>query len=74
MAREMVETGDWFTPHYNNLTYLDKPPVYFWMVASSFTLFGPSEWSARLPGALLGLATVLLAWLWGRRAEEKGKG
>ncbi len=74
VAREMVETGDWVTPHYNNLTYLDKPPVYFWMVASSFTLFGSSEWSARLPGALLGLATVLLAWLWGRRAEEKGKG
>ncbi len=68
----MLEAGDWTTPRFNHLTYLDKPPVYFWLVAASFKLLGTSAEAARLPSALLGMATVLLAWFWGRHLGGGG--
>jgi hypothetical protein len=67
VAREMLTSGDWITPHYNTLIYLDKPPVYFWLVAGSFKVWGMNEGAARLPSALVALATLLLVWLLGRR-------
>ena len=67
VAREMLASGDWATPHYDGLPYLDKPPVFFWLVASSFKLAGLHEWSARAPSALMGLSLLLLAWFLARR-------
>lgn len=67
VAREMVVTHDWITPHYDGLPYLDKPVVLFWMIAAAFRALGMSAWSARLPEALAALAAVLLAWAMGRR-------
>lgn len=71
VAREMLAGGDWITPHFNNFSYLDKPPVFFWAVASSFKLTGLSEASARFPSALAALLTVFLGWLLARRMFEK---
>jgi len=67
VAREMVTHGDWVTPHFNNLAYLDKPPVYFWAVASAFKVAGLSEASARFPSALAAVFMVCLVWLLSRR-------
>jgi 4-amino-4-deoxy-L-arabinose transferase-like glycosyltransferase len=67
VGREMLVSGDWITPHYNGLAYLDKPAVYFWLVAASLKTFGVSESAARLPSALMGVATMLLAWFLARR-------
>jgi 4-amino-4-deoxy-L-arabinose transferase-like glycosyltransferase len=67
VAREMLVSGDLITPHFDTLTYLDKPAVYFWLVAGSFRLLGINEWAARLPSALLALGAMLLTWFLGRR-------
>jgi 4-amino-4-deoxy-L-arabinose transferase-like glycosyltransferase len=67
VAREMVTHGDWVTPHFNNLAYLDKPPVYFWAVASAFKVAGLSEASARFPSALAAVFMICLVWLLSRR-------
>jgi 4-amino-4-deoxy-L-arabinose transferase-like glycosyltransferase len=65
VAREMLETGDWLTPRLNYQTFLDKPPLLYWMTAAGFRLFGVSEAVARLPvmiSAVVGLgATFVLA-------------
>ncbi|HXJ93998.1 MAG TPA: glycosyltransferase family 39 protein [Terriglobia bacterium] len=66
VAREMLVQHDWITPHYDTLPYLDKPVVFFWLVASSFRAFGISEWAARLPSALAALLTMLVVWLLAR--------
>jgi len=66
VAREMIVMHDWITPHYDSLPYLDKPAVFFWLVAASFRLFGISEWAARLPSALAALATMVLVWVLAR--------
>ena len=67
VGREMLVSGDWITPHFNGFVYLDKPAVYFWMVAASLRTFGVSEGAARLPSALMGVATLLLVWFLARR-------
>jgi 4-amino-4-deoxy-L-arabinose transferase-like glycosyltransferase len=67
VGRQMMVSGDWITPHYNGFVYLDKPAVFFWMVAASLKTFGVSEAAARLPSALMALATMLLAWFLARR-------
>ena len=73
IAREMLERGDWAIPHINGVPYLEKPPLYFWLTAFTFALFGYSEWAVRLWSALSTLGAVLLTWriglhLYGRRA------
>ncbi len=66
VGREMMVTHDWITPHFNSFVVLDKPAVFFWMVAASLKTFGVSEWAARFPSALMGVATMLLVWFLGR--------
>lgn len=67
VAREMLVSGDWITPHFNTLPYLDKPAVFFWLAAGSFRLLGMSEAAARLPSALAALGTMFLTWFMARR-------
>ena len=67
VGREMLVSGDWITPHFNSFAVLDKPAVFFWMVAASLKTFGVSEGAARLPSALMAAATMLLVWFLARR-------
>ena len=60
IPREMLETGDFVTPHLNYVKYFEKPPLFYWAVAGSMAAFGPSESAARAVPALSGLAMVLL--------------
>jgi 4-amino-4-deoxy-L-arabinose transferase-like glycosyltransferase len=66
IAREMVLSGDWLTPHLNGTRYLDKPPLFYWLIALAYKAFGVSEFSARLPIALAGLGGVLVTYSIGR--------
>jgi len=73
VAWEMVDSGDWVTPHMNGAIHLDKPPMAYWLGATGLTLFGHSERAVRLPLAIAATATLLLVlylgqWLFGRRA------
>lgn len=68
IAREMVEGGDWLTPRFDGLRYLEKPPLYYWLTALTYALFGFSEWGVRLWSALGALGTVLATWLLGSEA------
>jgi hypothetical protein len=71
VAREMLVSHDWITPHYDHLTYLDKPAFLFWMIAGTFDCLHVSEWSARFPSALLALATAMLVWAMARRMSGR---
>jgi 4-amino-4-deoxy-L-arabinose transferase-like glycosyltransferase len=73
-AREMVETGDWLTPHFNYEDRWQKPALYYWLTAATYRIVGPSEFGARLWSALSGLGLVLLAWWAARRmsGDEDG--
>ncbi len=67
VPREMFVSGDWVTPRLNGIKFFDKPPLQYWATASAYTLFGPSEWTARIWSALVGLLGALAAW-WAARS------
>ena len=71
IAMRMAETGDWVTPrayfHGRLVPFWGKPPLQFWLTAGSFRLLGVSEWAARLPGYLAGLAMLGITFAFARR-------
>ena len=66
IAREMLETGDFITPHLNYVKYLEKPPLFYWLTAGSMALFGQNELAARAVPALSGWLTLLIVIFVGR--------
>ncbi len=67
-ARTMMETGNWIVPLFGGVPRLTKPPLVYWTVAGSATLFGElNEWTARVPAAIAAvLLTLLVGWQAGR--------
>jgi 4-amino-4-deoxy-L-arabinose transferase len=66
-AREMVESGDWLTPRFNDENRWEKPILYYWLTSAAYLVTGPTEFAARLWAALSGVGLVLLAWGIARR-------
>lgn len=66
-AKEMVRSGDWITPHWNDQAFFQKPPLLIWITALLFKVFGVSETAARAVSALSGVGVVLLTLLQARR-------
>jgi len=46
-AREMLEGGDWVTPHFNGRPRFDKPILFYWLISLSYRLFGVTEFAVR---------------------------
>ncbi len=68
VSKEMVERGDWVLMHVNGKNYMDKPPLFFWLIAlSSFLWQGFTSFSARFPSGLFGTLTVLLTFFLGKK-------
>src|SRR5664279_1645840 len=63
----MLATRDFVTPRLNGVLYFEKPPLYYWSVAASIAILGPTEMAVRLPGKLAAVATLLLAVAFARR-------
>lgn len=74
IPREMLESGDFITPRLDYVVYFEKPPLYHWLNALSFTIFGENEFGARFFSALSGLAGILLTWHIGRRVFGRRAG
>ena len=67
-AKEMLQRHDWVTLYANGIRYLEKAPLMYWGVATSYTLFGVSEWSTRFPLVLGVVAMILSTYGLGRWA------
>jgi len=65
-AREMVLRHDWVTLYTNGFRYLEKAPLMYWTIASSYEIFGVSNWSTRLPLVLGVIALTLATYRLGR--------
>ena len=62
VAKEIVQSGDWLTLHWEGADWLEKPPLTFWIMASLYRVFGVSEFSARAVSALAGLGVVAVVY------------
>jgi 4-amino-4-deoxy-L-arabinose transferase len=72
IPREMLSSGDWVVPRLDGLRYFEKPPLGYWLTASSMALFGRNPFAVRLPAALSAGVTALALFLLLRRFGEAG--
>ena len=73
-AKEMLHRGDWATPYIYGKPQFEKPILIYWLVASSYKIFGINETSARLPSAIFGLLGVIAMYLLGKLLFNKRAG
>jgi 4-amino-4-deoxy-L-arabinose transferase-like glycosyltransferase len=67
MAREMMEKGDYIHPYLNGKPYLEKPPLYPWMIIAASKIQGKlNEFSSRLPAALSATCLMMIVYFLGR--------
>src|SRR5262249_53295927 len=63
VARGMNLRHDWIPPSANPLRYLEKPPLYYWLISLSYATFNASNaFTARLPTALAVVALVFVTF------------
>lgn len=73
-AREMRESGDWITPRINTVPFSCYPPLPYWLLASTGSLLGFTEFAMRLPTALAGIGLLVVIGLIGGRLAGPGAG
>ncbi|MEZ5654224.1 MAG: glycosyltransferase family 39 protein [Burkholderiaceae bacterium] len=67
VAWEMIRSGDWLVPRLDGLPYFHKPPLFYWLTATSLTWFGHSEWAARVASLIGAWAGAMATFLFVRR-------
>ncbi len=73
-AREMLESGNWITPHFNYELRFDKPVFFYWLVAFAYQWFGLSEFSARFFSAVMATSSALAVYCFGKNLISKQYG
>lgn len=72
MARSMVHSWNWMDLKLNAVPFLEKPPLYFWLVAASIKFFGHfSAWTVRLPIALCSAFLVFFTYFVGKKVLSR---
>jgi 4-amino-4-deoxy-L-arabinose transferase-like glycosyltransferase len=62
-------------PTLNGQRFIEKPPLYYWIVAGVYRLTGgPSVFAARAVSVVAGLATLMLLLRWGATAHSRAAG
>jgi 4-amino-4-deoxy-L-arabinose transferase-like glycosyltransferase len=70
VARTMVEGGDWLNPQIHGVPFLDKPPLFYWVLALFMSVAGEAVGVLRAPAVLAGaLSLACVAW-----AGQRGRG
>lgn len=66
-AVEMLRSGNWYLPTFNEEVFAHKPPLIYWLMAISAKIFGVNEFAFRFVSCV-GLAiSALFTFLIGRR-------
>jgi 4-amino-4-deoxy-L-arabinose transferase-like glycosyltransferase len=66
IAKEMVQSGDWLTLHWEFQNWFEKPPLLMWTTAVFYRLFGVKEFWSRAASAFSGIGVVALVYLLGK--------
>jgi 4-amino-4-deoxy-L-arabinose transferase-like glycosyltransferase len=62
-TREMVATGDWWAPSFNEQPFFDKPMLFHQLQGTAMLLFSDAEFASRFVPALAALGLVFVT-LW----------
>lgn len=72
MARDLLHSFSWNNLMLNSEPFLEKPPLYFWLVASSIKLFGSfTALIVRLPIALLASFLTFFTYFLGKKVISR---
>lgn len=74
ITRNLLLSRNPFRLEFNSQPYRDHPPAGFWLIASSFQILGISEFTARLPSAILGMGCLALIFLICRQLNSPAAG
>lgn len=66
VAKEILQSSDWLTLHWQHSDWFEKPPLTFWLMAGLFRLFGINELTARAVSALAGIGVVAVIFKMGK--------
>ncbi|WP_421919743.1 ArnT family glycosyltransferase [Marinifilum sp.] len=66
-AREMLESDNYIVPTYNYELRTDKPPLHYYFMMLSYSIFGVSEWAARFFSVIFGCLTILISYFFTKR-------
>ena len=73
-TREMLASHSWLVPIYDGRPFFDKPPLFYLLQMGTFSVFGATEFAARLvPAISAGALIVSVAWL-GRHLFNRDTG
>ena len=67
ISREMYRTQNWVYPTAHGAPFLEKPPLVYWLIATSYTFGGVNEWTTRLPLAIASALAVPLVYEIGKQ-------
>lgn len=74
VSKEIVQGEGWLTLHWEYTPWFEKPPLLMWLTALLYRLFGVSEFWARVPSALSGIALIGVTYLIGKLTYGKRVG
>ncbi len=64
---EMLERDDWIVPVFNGELRGHKPILLYWLMMTSYAVFGVSEFAARFWSAVLAIGTALATYQIGKK-------
>ncbi len=70
-AREMLITKKYFLVTINYLPFWEKPPLFIWMQSLAMNIFGVTDYAARLPNAICGIATFVILYKIGALVKDR---
>ncbi|WP_296705648.1 lipid-A-disaccharide synthase N-terminal domain-containing protein [Algoriphagus sp.] len=66
IGKEMLESGDWIHPQLMGIYHYHKPPMTYWITATSYKIFGVSPFAARFFLQISILLEIFLVYLIGK--------
>ena len=70
-SRNMINSGDYITPVYNDKKRFAKPIIFYWMVTASYKMFGVNLFSARLVSSFFGSLCIPIVFIIARRLFDR---
>jgi 4-amino-4-deoxy-L-arabinose transferase-like glycosyltransferase len=67
IPRQMLAEGSVVVPLLHGQPYYDKPPLFYWLVMASYSVFGVNESAARLVPCVAAFLTILISFGWAHR-------
>ena len=70
-AAEMYQQGNWVVPTFNHELRTDKPPLHYFFMMLSYSIFGVNAFAARFFSTVFGALTILITFLFARRFHSE---